>query len=341
MFREAGVQLPKFSSAVAAQQIPHLVPHIKPRRVSMKPFRIASAAATLLVFAVALAAQSAHTWVSSTGSDANGNGTTAKPYATFAQALSNTAAAGIVSVLGPGDYGPVTITQSVTIDGTGGGSIGFAGDGEGIYIDPSAPASITLRNLTMNGGGTGSDAIFIASSGTTNPVYVVIDGCLIGGFSQIGVGLGSESPMYMVIRNTTISGGELSVRTFQNGTAAPVTGYDHVSLDHVTIQGASSAGVFMRNGNVDISNSNITGSVGAGVVGVQADTYATVNLQNSMVTSNTNGICIYVNSSAIIDNTTVADNGTNVEGCGGTVTGAGGAGPSPKLPPGGISAPSL
>jgi hypothetical protein len=159
--------------------------------------------------------------------------------------------------------------------------------------------------------------------------------------AQAGVGLGSESPMYMVIRNTTISGGELGVRTFQNGTAAPVTGYDHVSLDHVTIQGASSAGVFMRNGNVDISNSNITGSVGAGVVGVQADTYATVNLQNSMVTSNTNGICIYVNSSAIIDNTTVADNGTNVEGCGGTVTGAGGAGPSPKLPPGGISAPSL
>lgn len=52
-----------------------------------------------------------------------------------------------------------------------------------------------IRNLSIDGGGTGSDAIFIASSGTTNTINVLIDGCLIAGFTQIGVGLGSESPM--------------------------------------------------------------------------------------------------------------------------------------------------
>jgi hypothetical protein len=297
----------------------------------MKLYRVGIAAASLTLFATSLSALSAHTWVSANGNDAN-TGTAVSPYADFATAVANTAAGGIVSVMGPGDYGPVTITQSITIDGTGGGSIGFAGDGEGIYIDPSAAANIVLRNLTIDGGGTGSDAIFVASAGTTNIINVVIDGCHIEGFSQIGVGLGSESPMYVTIKNTTIQGGTLGVRTFQNGTSKPVTNYDHVTLDHVTIQGATSAGVFTRNGNLDISNSNISGNSGTGVAGIEADTYATLNVQSTMITSNTDGVCIYTNSTAILGtSTTVVDNGTNIEACGGATQGNAGAGPSPKL----------
>jgi hypothetical protein len=296
----------------------------------MKLHRFGISAASLLLLSAPLTAYGlpTHTWVSSTGNDAN-SGTATSPYADFATAIANTAAGGTISVLGPGDYGPVTITQSITIDGTGGGSINFAGDGEAIYIDTTANANIVLRNLSIDGGGTGSDAIFIASSGTTNIINVVIDGCLLGGFTQVGVGVGSESPMYVTVKNTTIQGGTLGVRTFQNGTTAPVTNYAHMSLDHVTVEGATSSGVFTRNGTVDISNSNITGNVGAGVTGIEADTYATLNVQNTMITSSTNGTCIYTNSTAILNNTTVADNATNFQACGGSVEGAGGAGPSP------------
>jgi hypothetical protein len=296
----------------------------------MKLHPIGLATASLLLLAAPLTAHGlpTHTWVSATGNNAN-SGTATSPYADFATAVANTAVGGMVSVLGPGDYGPVTITESITIDGTGGGSIGFAGDGEGIYIDPVANANIVLRNLNIDGGGTGSDAIFIASFGTTNIINVVIDGCHLEGFVDLGVGLGSESPMNVTVKNTTIQGGELGVRTFQNGTAAPVTNYDHVSLDHVTVEGATSSAVFTRNGNVDISNSNITGNTGAGATGIEADTYATFNVQNTMITSTTDGTCIYTNSTAILNNTTVADNTTNFQACGGTVEGTGGAGPSP------------
>jgi hypothetical protein len=295
----------------------------------MKLHSIALAAASLLLSAASLNATSTHTWVGANGNDAN-SGTATSPYADFATAVANTAAGGTVSVMGPGDYGPVTITQSITIDGTGGGSINFAGDGEGIYISAGANANIVLRNLSVDGGGTGSDAIFIASSGTTNVINVVIDGCLLSGFAQIGVGLGSESPMYVTVRNTTIQGGTLGVRTFQ---ASPTTTvFDHVTLDHVAIQGATSAGVFTRNGNLDIMNSSISGNVGAGVVGIEADTSATVNVQSTLVTSNTAGVCIYTTSIAVIGTTTtVADNVTNTEACGGSVQGNAGAGPSPKL----------
>ena len=297
---------------------------------------IRSAAAALAFLAVSLSAHGlpTHTWVSPNGSNAN-SGTATSPYADFATAVANTAAGGIVSVLGPGDYGPVTITQSITIDGTGGGSIGFAGDGEGIYINAGANANIVLRNLTVDGGGTGQDAIYIASTGTTNVINVVIDGCHIEGFTTIGVGLGSESPMYVTVENTTIQGGEIGVRTFQNGTVMPVTSYDHVSLDHVTIQGVNSsgsydAGVFTRNGNVDISNSNISGNNGSSVSGLEADTYATINAQNTVVTGNTEGVCIWTNSTLILNNATIVDNATNFEGCGGEVEGSGGEGPAPK-----------
>jgi hypothetical protein len=278
-----------------------------------------------------MSALSTHTWVSANGNDSNA-GTAASPYADFATAVANTAAGGTVSVMGPGDYGPVTITQSITIDGTGGGSINFAGDGEAIYINPSANANIVLRNLSVDGGGTGEDAIFVASTGTTNTINVLIDGCLFAGFVDIGVGLGSESPMYVTVRNTSIQGGEIGVRTFQNGTTAPITNNDHVQLDHVTIQGATVNGVFTRNGNLDISNSTIAGTVGSGAAGIQADTYATMNVQSTMITSNTIGVCMYSGSTAIIGTSTIiADNTTNNAGCGGSVQGMAGAGPSPKL----------
>jgi hypothetical protein len=289
----------------------------------MKLYRIGIATAALFLSAASLSASSAHTWVAATGSDSTGAGSMAKPYATFQQAVTNTTAGGIVSVLGPGDYGPVTITQSITIDGTGGGSVGFAGDSEGIYIDAAAAATINLRNLAIDGAGTGADAIFIAST-TPVAVNVMIDGCRLEGFTQIGVGLGSEGPEYVVIRNTVISGGTLGVRTFQS--SGSVT-YDHVSLDHVTIQGATSVAVFTRNGNVDISNSNIVQSL----VGIEADTSATLSVESTMITSNTNGVCIFSGSAATLHNTDLYDNTTAIEACGGTVVGAPGVGPSPKL----------
>lgn len=273
---------------------------------------LTSAAVLLCAAAMPANALSTHTWVAANGNNAN-SGTAVSPYADFATAVANTAAGGTVSVLGPGDYGPVTLTQSITIDGTGGGSINFAGDGEGIYISASSAANIVLRNLSVNGGGTGSDAIFVASSGTTNVINVLIDGCLIAGFTQIGIGLGSESPMNVVVKNTSIIGGTLGVRTFQNGTSA-FNGNDTVSLDHVTIQGASSAAVFTRNGVVQITYSVITQSV----VGLEADTYAIASAANTAITSNQVGVCSYTNSKIRLDSNDLYDNLTAIENCGGT-----------------------
>ena len=299
----------------------------------MKLPRIALAIASSLLFSVSLNATSTHTWVSATGNDTTGNGTPARPYATFAQAVGNTSFGGMVSVLGPGDYGPVTITQSITIDGTSGGSIGFAGDAEGVaYISAwrCQCRNIVLRNLTVDGAGTGSDAIFIASSGTTNTVNVLIDNCHLEGFTQIGVGLGSESPTYVTIRNTAIQGGTLGVRTFQSSPLTAIN--DHVTIDHTSIQGATSAASSPATETFNILASSISGTVGTNAAGIMADTNATLNVQSTMITGNTIGACIYTSSTATLaTTTTIADNATNVAACGGAVQGAAGAGPPPRI----------
>src|SRR6478752_679116 len=63
-------------------------------------------------------AQASRTWVSGVGDDANPCSRTA-PCKTWAGAISKTAACGEIDALDPGGFGAVTITKSITLDGSG------------------------------------------------------------------------------------------------------------------------------------------------------------------------------------------------------------------------------
>ena len=109
-------------------------------------------AAASLAFAVPSAnAQATRTWVSGVGDDANPCSRTA-PCKTFAGAISKTAAGGEINALDPGGFGAVTITKAITIDGGGGqvASTLVAGT-NGIVVSAPATATVTLRNLRING----------------------------------------------------------------------------------------------------------------------------------------------------------------------------------------------
>jgi hypothetical protein len=88
------------------------------------------------------------TWVSGKGTDRGGCPVTA-PCRTFAFALTQTAAGGEIDVLDPADYGPVTITKSISIvnDGVGVAAI-RASSGNAITINAGAGDSVHLRGLT-------------------------------------------------------------------------------------------------------------------------------------------------------------------------------------------------
>src|SRR5947209_20183000 len=137
----------------------------------------------LLVFGtVMMHAQASRTWVSGVGDDANPCSRTA-PCKTFAGAISKTAAGGEIDALDPAGYGAVTITKAITIDGGGGqvASVLVSGT-NGIVVQAGPSDVVILRNLRINGIGTGINGIRFLSGKDLN-----VENCYIFGFTQNGI----------------------------------------------------------------------------------------------------------------------------------------------------------
>jgi len=277
----------------------------------MKIRNLLLTSAAMLFCAASLSATTiAHTWVSGSGNDSNAC-TFASPCLTFTGALAKTTASGIITAKDAGDFGQVTITQSVTIDGANMGSIGPGSQDVGIYISsPSTTAiSVIIHNLTINGLGIAAAGIVV-----DNAVNLTIDNCRIEGFTEVGVVLTSGMPENVVIRDTVIDGANVGgadgVMTEQSSPVA--TPNDTVSLDNVTIK-VTGVAVFSRNGTMQITYSVITQSI----IGVQADTSAVISLANTAITSNTTGVCAFTGSKIRLDTNDIYDNATAIDNCGG------------------------
>src|ERR1051325_9180115 len=139
----------------------------------MKKFKFTIQVLTVAAFIFAVAsmaqAQATRTWVSGVGDDVNPCSRTA-PCKTFAGAISKTADKGEIDCLDPGGFGTVTITKNITIDGTTGAGFGsiLAAGTNGVNVNDSATATpstilVRLRNLSINGAGTGFDGIRFVS----------------------------------------------------------------------------------------------------------------------------------------------------------------------------------
>ena len=126
---------------------------------------------TTAVFAIGLAlaaalatapatAQNARSFVSPTGLDTN-NCQLATPCRTFAAAILLTNAGGEIAVLGTAGYGSVTITKAISIVNGGGfeAAIAVPSTGTGITINAGASDAVSLRGLTIEGGGVGNTGI--------------------------------------------------------------------------------------------------------------------------------------------------------------------------------------
>ena len=107
-------------------------------------------------------AASSRTFVSGAGTD-TGSCPVSAPCRTFAYAITQTAPSGEIIVLSSAGYGTVTINQAVSIINVG----NFAGvtvsSGDGITINAGINDSVTLRGLTVDGSGSGSNGIVFNS----------------------------------------------------------------------------------------------------------------------------------------------------------------------------------
>ena len=272
-------------------------------------FTIKMLAIAIFMFAFASMAQAQRTWVSGVGDDVNPCSRTA-PCKTFAGAISKTGTGSEISVLDPGGYGAVTITKSITINGTHGsgyGSILSAGTSAGVIIN-SATAIVRLKSLDINGAGTGTDGIRINAA-----LRVYIEDCKLDGFTNRGINdIRTTASSFLNITDSNVSGCGQSGIVVIPGVGGSVTAV----LDNVHSQGSTANSGYAQSGNVkgSVRNSFFTGNSSNGMF---ADgTGGELTIENCV--SSHNAVGLFVTAPAIVrlNETRISNNGTSINAAG-------------------------
>ena len=252
-------------------------------RMHARPFVLILLAATIGGFAPQAFAQATRTWVSGVGDDANPCSRTA-PCKTFAGAISKTAAKGMISVLDPGGFGAVTITKSITIDGGGiRGSVLNAGT-NGVVVNAGANDVVRLRDISIDGAGTGFNGIRFLAGGA-----LILDSDKINDASSgHGILFEPSAPARLVVHDSTISNNAGGVRAEDKSV---------VSIQNTTISSNSGNGVAAVSGaqpvEITVDKSQVTNN-GIGVAsaaGIKSHgALASVVVSDNVIMGNENGL---------------------------------------------------
>jgi hypothetical protein len=203
--------------------------------MKMRVIRTVLASVTCVLMGASIAsAQASRTWVSGVGDDANPCSRTA-PCKTFAGAISKTATGGEIDALDPAGYGALTITKSITINGVGTEASILVSGTNGVNVSAPAGSLVTLRNLQINGIGTGLVGVRFSSGSN-----LILDNVNIFGFDTA-----IESD---VVANTHVTGGYLS----NNRSFAVNARAGNINLEHTQI----------TNNNVGVQASTLSGNAG-------------------------------------------------------------------------------
>ncbi|HEX8843965.1 MAG TPA: hypothetical protein VF791_04950 [Pyrinomonadaceae bacterium] len=287
----------------------------------MKTFSTTLKVLTCAIFIMALSsiaqAQATRTWVSGVGDDVNPCSRTA-PCKTFAGAISKTLAGGEIDALDPGGFGTLTISKSITVDGTNGQGFGSTlnnGNINGFVInDSQSPtpntSTVRLRNLSINGAGTtaGLNGIRFIAGKALHVENVTIDNQSSDGIVVATTAASIVHEVYMTnvtIRNAASDCIELS----SVGAGSLVL----ASIDGVSLSNSGNGLRAGANSRVHIRDAQVA-TMNAGGFGVSADTAsAEVNVDNCMITNNpdgvkTNGGTARVSRSVISGNTNGLNN---------------------------------
>jgi len=266
----------------------------------------------LLAFS-SLAQAQTRTWVSGVGDDLNPCSRTA-PCKTFAGAISKTADKGEIDALDPGGFGTVTITKNITLEGQGTlASILNAGT-NGVNVNDSATATpntiiVHLRNLSIQGAGTGFDGIKFTSG-----KRLFVEDCVIAG--QKGNGINSDGIDFSPTAAGQTFGLTVKNTVIQNSTGDGV----RVSTSTSTINGAvdgcslsgNANGLEVLGGTINVTRCQVDNNTGNGL---SVSNGAFLNADDNEVTDNATGL--NNNSSNFrISNNNVHRNTTGIGGAG-------------------------
>jgi hypothetical protein len=281
-----------------------------------RPIGIFAIACGLLANAPARAA-SPQTWVSGTGGD-SGACSFAAPCKTFAFALSQTTAGGAINVLSSGNFGPVTITKSISIVAEGVEAlINTAAGGAAVLVNGPG-ILVSLRGLTIELHGSDSSGISFRTGAALH-----VENCLIrrGNF---GIDFVSSTPSAeLFVSNTTVADNSVDGIVVRP-TATTSSSSSKITLDRVNAKNNGSSGIAVH-GTAPVS-ATISNSVAAGNTYVGIFVRATggrsvrVTINRTEVVNNggdSGGYGLYVeggSTATSIGDSTVFGNGTGLFG---------------------------
>jgi hypothetical protein len=251
-------------------------------------------------------AQATRTWVSGVGDDANPCSRTA-PCKTYAGAISKTAAGGEISTLDPGGFGALTITKAMTVNGDG-TLAGILNAGvSGIIVNAGANDVVYIRNLSINGAGTGLNGIrWIAGKA------LHVENCNIygQGNNSAGNGNGIVVALTATAGNLFVKDTNIKTCAVAGITVATSTGFVAGVLDNVRLEGLPTGAIIGNNAFVSIRNSviNLATSIGVSITGSGTPTgsFDNVMINNNPTAINVGATGIINLSSSVLENNTTA-----------------------------------
>jgi hypothetical protein len=273
------------------------------------------AIATFMFATVSIAqAQASRTWVSGVGDDANPCSRTA-PCKTWAGAISKTAACGEIDALDPGGFGAVTITKSITLDGTGTFASILASLVNGIVINAAATDVITIRGISIDGFCNGINGINVLQAKTVN-----VEDCVIFRFNTgNGITVNETNDCALNVRNTVIRDNTLDgINTTSSGGTVKVT------LEKVSLTGNGN-GLHARQSTRAVANNcNFSNNTTNGVFSDATAAFATIRVWNSDISLNGGNGVRAGNAGGGVSGAELGQNQINHNGGNGVLVGTGG-----------------
>jgi len=254
---------------------------------------------SILLVATLTSAQAPRTWVSGLGDDTNPC-SRGFPCQTWAGAISKTAPNGEVDALDAGDFGPVTISSGITLDGgEGQGSSALISGTTGITVAAGPNDVVILRNLRINGIRSGLNGISFVSGKELS-----IENCVIVNFLTNGINISLSAAGTAHISNSVLK---------NNGSCAPGSCTSGVGNGIFATSSAGTVLLSVSNTQVALSPNN----------GIEAGSNSRINVNRSSISASgfsgvmadgTTGTCnIAVDYSEIINGNNGAT--ASVAGC--------------------------
>ena len=267
------------------------------------PSALLATALACTYFAAPAQAQSPRTFVSAAGSDSNPC-SFALPCRHFQAAVTATSLGGEVDALDPAGYGPITITQAITIEGQGWSYVAPPAGGNGITIN-AVSGNVAIHGVSLNGVGIAAPTTGILfNSGAS----LTVRDSVIQNFTSYGINFQPNTSTHsrIFVSNTLLSdNGASGIEILPSGSGTVIGTISHVSMEGNGFGlGVVSVGPVT---NVTVSDSVASDN---GADGVVSSGPASVMVRNSTITNNGAGLEADTSGVLRITRSTITGNGT-------------------------------